>query len=65
MSILSKIRQLLNPEQRSLKSRIVANWKAKLICLLIAILIWLWVDIRYVDGSNEWGLDEIRRSIPE
>ncbi|MBQ2380260.1 MAG: hypothetical protein II295_07725 [Akkermansia sp.] len=65
MSLLSKIRHLLNPEHRSLKSRLIENWKPKLICLLIAILVWLWVEIRYVDGSNEWGLDEIRLSIPE
>ena len=65
MSLLSKIRHLLNPEHRSLKARLTENWKAKLICLLIAILVWLWVEIRYVDGSNEWGLDEIRLSIPE
>ena len=65
MSLLRKIRRVLNPERRSLRSRLTENWKPKLICLLIAILVWLWVEIRYVDGSNEWGLDEIRLSIPE
>ena len=65
MSLLRKIRQLLNPEQRSLRSRLTRNWKPKLICLFLAVLVWLWVEIRYVDGSDEWGLDEIRLSIPE
>lgn len=65
MSLLSKIQRLLNPEQRSLRSRLTNNWKAKLICLLLAILVWFWVEMRYVDGSDEWGLDEIRLSIPE
>ena len=65
MSLLRKIRQLLNPEQRSLRSRLTRNWKPKLICLCLAILVWVWVEIRYVDGSDEWGLDEIRLSIPE
>lgn len=65
MSLLNKIRHLLNPEKRSFKSRLVENWKAKLVCLILAILVWLWVESRYVEGSSEWGLDEIRLSIPE
>lgn len=65
MSLLNKIQRLLNPEQRSLRSRITNNWKAKIICLLLAIFVWFWVEMRYVDGSDEWGLDEIRLSIPE
>ncbi len=65
MSLLNKIQRLLNPEQRSLRSRITNNWKAKFICLLLAIFVWFWVEMRYVDGSDEWGLDEIRLSIPE
>lgn len=65
MSLLSKIRHLLNPEQRSFRSRLVGNWKAKLVCLLLAVLIWFWVEMRYVDGSSEWGLEEIRLSIPD
>lgn len=65
MSLLNRIRQLLNPEKRSLRSRIVNNWKAKLICLVIAVMVWMWVEYRYVDTDDEWGLDEIRLSIPE
>lgn len=65
MSLLNKILLLLNPEKRSFKTRIVENWKPKLICLGLAVLVWLWVESRYVDGSNEWGLDEIRISVPE
>jgi len=65
MSLLSKIRHLLNPEHRSIRSRIINNWKAKLICLLIAVLVWFWVELRYVDAGSEWGLEEIRLSIPE
>lgn len=65
MPLLKKIRRLFNPEQRSLRSRITNNWKAKLICLLIAIFVWFWVQTRYVSGSDEWGLDEIRLSVPE
>ena len=48
-----------------MRSRITNNWKAKLICLLIAILVWFWVQTYYVSGSDEWSLDEIRLSIPE
>ncbi len=65
MALLHKIRRLLNPEQRTLRSRITNNWKAKLICLLLAVFVWFWVQLRYVEGSNDWGLDEIRLSIPE
>ncbi len=48
-----------------MRSRLTVNWKAKLICLVIAVLVWLWVEMRYVQSSDEWGLDEIRLSIPE
>ena len=65
MPLLSKIRRILNPEKRTLRSRLTVNWKAKLICLVIAVLVWLWVEMRYVQSRDEWGLDEIRLSIPE
>lgn len=56
---------MLNPERRSLRSRLTENWKPKLICLLLAVLVWVWVEFRYVESDDEWGLDEIRLSIPE
>ena len=65
MSLLRKIRRMLNPERRSLRSRLTQNWKPKLICLLLAVLVWVWVEFRYVESDDEWGLDEIRLSLPE
>ena len=65
MTLLKKLQRLLNPEQRTMRSRVTNNWKAKLICLLIAIFVWFWVQTYYVSGSDEWSLDEIRLSIPE
>ncbi len=65
MSLLRKIRGVLNPERRSLRSRLIENWKPKLICLLLAVLVWVWVEVRYVESDDEWGLDEIRLSLPE
>ncbi|MBR3926515.1 MAG: hypothetical protein IKJ58_07110 [Akkermansia sp.] len=56
---------MLNPERRSLRSRLIENWKPKLICLLLAVLVWVWVEVRYVESDDEWGLDEIRLSLPE
>lgn len=65
MPLLRNLRRLLNPNQRTFRSRITNNWKAKLICLLLAVFVWFWVQVRYVDSGDDWGLNEIRLSIPE
>lgn len=49
----------------ALAQRLFRNWKPKLICLLLAILVWGWVEYRYVQDSPEWDLDDVRLSVPE
>lgn len=41
------------------------NWKPKLVCLLLAVLVWVWVEYRYVQDASEWDLNDVRLSVPE
>ncbi len=55
MDLTNKIRKLLT-----------LNWRPKLICLLLAVLVWVWVEFFYVrDENKEWDMDDIRLSLPE
>ncbi|MBR5523164.1 MAG: hypothetical protein IKV82_06860 [Akkermansia sp.] len=52
--------------QERIKELITLNRGPKLICLLLAIIVWIWVECFYVrDENTEWDMDEIRLSIPE
>jgi len=48
-----------------LTKSLLRNWKPKLICLLLAVLVWVWVEYRYVQDSPEWDLNDVRLSVPE
>ncbi|MBQ4614668.1 MAG: hypothetical protein IJB31_07065 [Akkermansia sp.] len=49
-----------------IKKLITLNWRPKLVCLLAAIIVWLWVEWFYVrDENTEWDMDNIQLSIPE
>lgn len=53
--------------KRKLVEILILNWKPKLICLVLAVAIWTWVETFYVQSSTnkEWNLDRIRISLPE
>ena len=56
----------MSPLQKKISQAITKNWQPKLICLVLAILVWVVVDCFYVQDSNEeWDLNNIRVSIPE
>lgn len=46
---------------------ITLDWKPKLISLIIAVVIWTWVETFYVksDSDKQWDLDRIRLSLPD
>lgn len=51
---------------KKLKEAITTNRTPKLVCLLLAILIWMVVEYMYVRESNEnWDLNDVRLSMPE
>ncbi len=45
------------------------NWKPKYICLILAILLWTWVNHFYVsaetDAAQEWDENAVLFSLPE
>lgn len=50
----------------TIKSLFVENWKPKLLTLMAAVVVWVIVDRLYVrDVGSEWGVDDIRLSMPE
>lgn len=52
--------------QKKIAGMIAYNWQPKLICLALAILVWVVVDCIYVqDSSEEWDLNSIRISAPD
>ncbi len=53
--------------QNRLRKLLVANWRPKLICLVLAILLWSWVEYFYADthSDNEWDEDDVRFTLPE
>lgn len=49
-----------------LQRLLIDNWRPKLICLVLAILVWGWVEYRYVsDEEEEWDLDDVKVAIPD
>ena len=44
----------------------IANWKPKLVCLVVAVLVWLFVN-RIVEQEETpvWEIDEVLTSQPE
>ena len=51
---------------KNIQQILTCNWQPKLICLVLAILVWVLVDCFYVQVSNEeWDLNNIRFSTPE
>ena len=52
--------------QKKVTELISINRLPKLVCLLLAILVWIVVECFYVRDSNEeWDLSDIRLSLPE
>ncbi len=58
---------MLTTIQKRLRRLLVCNWRPKLICLAIAILLWFWVEHFYADthADKEWDEDEVRFTLPE
>lgn len=51
---------------KKLKASLTINRLPKLICLLLAILVWMVVEYVYVRESSEnWDLNDVRLSMPE
>lgn len=46
-------------------SKLTRNWKPKLICLGLAILVWTLVSYSTTENSDEWDEDDTRIVIPE
>ena len=53
--------------QKKITQMITFNWKPKLICLALAIVIWLVVDCFFVQSTSDkvWNIDDIRLSLPD
>ena len=53
--------------QKKIMELITLDWKPKLISLIIAVVIWTWVETFYVksDSDKQWDLDRIRLSLPD
>ena len=53
--------------QKKIVELLTLDWKPKLICLIIAVVIWTWVETFYVqsDSDKRWDLDRIRLSLPD
>lgn len=53
--------------QKKLLTIATFNWKPKLVCLALAIIIWLVVDRFFVQPTSDkvWNLDDIRLSLPD
>ncbi len=52
--------------QNKLRRLFVSHWRPKLICLVLAILLWSWVAHFYVEADNdEWDEDDVRFTLPE
>lgn len=53
--------------QKTIKEAVTVNRLPKLVCLLLATLIWLLVEFVYVrEGADVyWDIDRARLSIPE
>ncbi len=53
--------------QKRLHKIFVSNWRPKLICLAIAVLLWSWVEYFYADShsGDEWDEDDVRFTLPE
>ncbi len=64
MKMLNKLRALLSPDPAPLATKLLRNWKPKLICFILAVLVWLWVELRYVQDSDDWDIDSVRLSEP-
>lgn len=64
MQLLNKIRDLFTPDPAPLRIKLLRNWKPKLICLGLAVLVWIWVEFRYVRESEDWDIDSVRQSEP-
>lgn len=64
MQLLNKLRELLRPDPAPWTTRLLRNWKPKLICLALAVLVWLWVELRYVQDNDDWDIDSVRLSEP-
>lgn len=51
---------------KKLKEALSTNRLPKLVCLLLAILVWMVVEYVYVRESSEnWDLNDVRLSMPE
>lgn len=49
-----------------IKEALTVNCLPKLVCLLLAIMVWMVVEYIYVRESNEnWDLNDVRLSMPE
>lgn len=49
-----------------LRETLTINRLPKLVCLLLAILVWMVVEFVYVRESSEsWDLNDVRISMPE
>lgn len=53
--------------QKKITQMITFNWKPKLICLALAVVIWTVVECFFVQSATNkgWDLDRIRLSLPE
>ncbi len=58
---------MLTKLQYRLKRTFIDNWRPKLLCLVAAILLWTWVQVLYVNNSDdgEWDVDDVRFTLPE
>ncbi len=57
---------MLTTIQNKLRRLFVSHWRPKLICLVLAILLWSWVKHFYVEADNDvWDENDVRFTLPE
>ncbi len=58
---------MLTTIQIRLHKLFIVNWRPKFICLVLAVLLWSWVQHFYVDAreGDEWDENDVRFTLPE
>lgn len=62
---MNKIKNLMRHKLQRYGTKLVRNWKPKLITLGLAILVWGLVSYSNSDKPDEWDEDDTRIVIPE
>ena len=62
---MSRIQSLMRRKLNRTYTKLSRNWKPKLICLGLAILVWTLVQYSTTGDETQWDEDDTRIVIPE